>query len=125
MGNARIETVFITGGLIFLLLGMAFGMWMGAHEDFQLADAHAHMNLVGFVIPTLYGLIHRAFPGMAASRLSWPQLAAHFLGVLIMVPGIVIVIQTGYPTFAIAGAMVVILATLLFAFVFVTADKSR
>jgi hypothetical protein len=125
MGKARIETVFIGGGLIFLLLGMAFGMWMGVREDFQLADAHAHLNLVGFVIPTLYGLIHRAFPGMSVSRLAWPQLVVHFVGALIMIPGIVIVIRTGHPAFAIAGAMTVILATVLFAFIFATADKSR
>lgn len=125
MGKAKIEIVFITVGLITLLLGMVFGMWMGAREDFQLADAHAHLNLVGFVVPVFYGLIHRAFPAMAASRLAWPQLGAHFLGVLIMIPGIVIVIQTGQSAFVIAGAVVVLLATLLFAFIFLTADKSR
>lgn len=125
MGNARIDVAFITAGLIILLVGMAFGMWMGAHEDFQLADAHAHLNLLGFVVPTLYGLIHRAFPAMAKSRLAWLQLIVHFVGFLIMIPGLVIVIQTGHPAFVIAGAIVVFLATALFAFIFETADKSR
>ena len=123
--DVRIEVVFITAGLIILLLGMAFGMWMGAREDFQLADAHAHLNLLGFVVPTVYGLIHRGFPAMAASRLAWPQLFAHFVGLLIMIPGLVVVIQTGNPAFVIAGAIVVLLATLLFAVIFVTADKSQ
>ena len=27
--------------LVFLIGGMTFGLWMGAREDFQLADAHA------------------------------------------------------------------------------------
>lgn len=125
MGNIRIETVFITAALLILPIGMAFGMWMGAREDFQLADAHAHLNLLGFVVPTLYGLIHRAFPAMAASRLAWLQLIVHFVGFLIMIPGLVIVIQTGHPAFVIAGAMIVFLAALLFAVIFVTADKSR
>ena len=58
----RIDVTFISFGLVFLICGMVFGMWMGATQDFQFADAHAHLNLLGFVVPTIYGLIHRAYP---------------------------------------------------------------
>ena len=121
----RIDVTFIGGGLVFLIGGMAFGMWMGAHEDFQLADAHAHLNLLGFVISTLYGLIHRAYPDLARSRLAWPQCIAHFIGVLIFVPGIAIVTLTGNQFTVITGSTVIMLATLTFAFVFFTAAKSE
>lgn len=120
----RIDVTFIGGGLVFLIGGMAFGMWMGAHEDFQLADAHAHLNLLGFVISTLYGLIHRAYPDLARSRLAWPQCIAHFIGVLIFVPGIAIVTLTGNQFTVIIGSTVIMLATLTFALVFFTAAKS-
>ena len=121
----RIDVVFIGTGLVILFVGMAFGMWMGAREAFQYADAHAHLNLLGFVVPTIFGLVHRAYPDLARSRLAWPQCAVHFLGVLIFVPGIVIVSQTHNPAAAIVGGVLVMLATLTFIFMFLTANKTR
>jgi hypothetical protein len=120
----RIDVVFIGLGFVLLLCGMTFGMWMGAREQFQYADAHAHLNLLGFVLPTLYGLIHRCYPNLARSRLAWPQCVGHFLGVLILAPGIVMATQTGNPAAAIVGGILVLLATATFAFVFFTASKS-
>ena len=61
----RVHVVFIGLGLIFLVIGMAFGMWMGINQDFQYAAAHAHWNLVGFVTSAIYGLTHRAYPKLA------------------------------------------------------------
>jgi hypothetical protein len=121
----RIDVTFIGGGLIFLICGMAFGMWMGAHEDFQFSDAHAHLNLLGFVVTTLYGLIHRAYPSLARSRLAWPQCIAHFVGVLIFVPGIVAITLVSNQIVVIVGSVIVTLAALTFAFVFFTADESN
>jgi hypothetical protein len=120
----RIDVVFIGTGLVILICGMALGMWMGAHEAFQYADAHSHLNLVGFVIPTLYGLLYRVYPNLTSSRLAWPQYIMHFLGVLIFVPGILIVTRTGNQGVVIAGSVVVLLATITFAFVFFTTAKS-
>jgi hypothetical protein len=121
----RIDVTFISFGLVFLICGMVFGMWMGATQDFQFADAHAHLNLLGFVVPTIYGLIHRAYPSLALSRLAWPQCIAHFGGVLIFVPGILIDTLTGNKLAVIASTVVLILATLTYGFVFLTANKSN
>ena len=121
----RIDTVFIGIGLIVLFCGMAFGAWMGSTEDFQYADAHAHLNLLGFVVPTLYCLLHHSYPGLRRSRLAWPQCILHFAGVLTFVPGLFLVIRTGNPTVVIIGATIVMLATLVFGFNFFTADKSE
>jgi hypothetical protein len=116
---------FISIGLVFLICGMAFGMWIGAREAFQYSDAHAHLNLLGFVVPTLYGLLHRAYSNLGRSRLAWPQCITHFLGVLIFVPGIVVVTQTGNQAGVITGGILIMLATLTFGFVFLTARKSN
>jgi hypothetical protein len=32
------------------LAGMGFGIFMGIRQDFALAPAHAHLNLLGFVV---------------------------------------------------------------------------
>jgi hypothetical protein len=121
-GQMRIDVTFIGLGLVFLICGMAFGMWMGAREALQYGDAHGHLNLLGFVVPTIYGLLHRVYPDLVRSRLAWPQCIAHFLGVLIFVPGIVIVTVTGNQAVVIIGSVLVMLATLTFGFVFLTAS---
>lgn len=41
------------------LTGMALGIHMGIAQDFSLAPAHAHLNLLGWVTMALYGLYHR------------------------------------------------------------------
>src|SRR5215472_10037629 len=121
----RIDAVFIGLGVAILILGMAFGMWIGANGAFQYADAHAHLNLLGFVVSTLYGLLYRAYPDLERSRLAWPQCITHFVGVLIFVPGILIVTLMGNETPVIAGGILVMLAALTFGFVFFTARKSN
>src|SRR5258706_14857076 len=118
----RVHVVFIGLGLIFLVVGMAFGIWMGINKDFQFADAHAHWNLVGFVTSTLYGLIHRAYPKLADSRLSWPQCIVHVVGVLIFAPGIILVVATGQELGAIVGALTILTAALMFMFIYYTHD---
>jgi hypothetical protein len=120
----RIDLAFIGTSLIFLIAGMIFGIWMGAIENFQFASIHAHLNLLGFVIPTLYGLIYRAYPTLARSRLAWPQYIAHFVGLLIFIPGFVLVILTGNPTVVIPGAILILLATLTYGFIFFTGARS-
>jgi hypothetical protein len=119
----RIDVAFIGLGFVLLLCGMTFGMWMGAQEAFQYADAHAHLNLLGFVLPTLYGLLHRSYPSLKNSRLAWPQFIAHFLGILVFVPGIVMATVRNNPAAAIVGGIVVMLATATFAYMFFTASK--
>lgn len=118
----RVHVVFIGLGLIFLVVGMAFGIWMGINNDFQYADAHAHWNLVGFVTSTLYGLIHRAYPKLADSRLAWPQCIVHVVGVLIFAPGIIYVVATGQPIGAIVGALTILTGALMFMFIYYTHD---
>ena len=38
------------------LAGMGFGIFMGITQDFMLAPAHAHLNLLGFVTMFLSAL---------------------------------------------------------------------
>ena len=120
----RIDVTFISIGLAFLICGMVFGMWMGVRQDFQFADAHAHWNLLGFVVPTFYGLIYRTYPALARSRLAWPQLIAHFVGVPIFVLGIVLASVANNEVVVAVGSTMVTLATLAFGFLFITTARS-
>jgi hypothetical protein len=115
----RPQAVFITLGFVLVIAGMCFGVWIGLNEEFIFAGTHAHLNLLGFVTSVLYGLIHAAYPKLAGSRLAWPQCITHFVGVLVFVPGIAIVVTTGEPLVVAVGSTVVLLAALMFLFMYV------
>jgi hypothetical protein len=117
----RISQLFIVLGLCCLLVGMGFGFWMAANENFTFADAHAHWNLLGFVTSTLYGLVHRAYPRLSDSQLAWPQFALHAVGALATGPGVLIAIATGRSFLAMISGVMVFLAALTFLFMFLTA----
>ncbi len=48
--------------VVILLVGMIAGIAMGIRQDFTLAAAHAHFNLVGGVLLFLSGFITGCFP---------------------------------------------------------------
>ena len=56
----NVDRWFVLTGLGYGFAGMLFGIWMGIAHSLQFGNSHAHFNLVGFVLLTLTGLIHRA-----------------------------------------------------------------
>jgi drug/metabolite transporter (DMT)-like permease len=108
------------------VLGMAFGIFMGINQDFALAPAHAHLNLLGFVVMFLSALYYRAFPQAAASRLAVYQAVVSVVGAILFPIGIASVLLGGHDRFelvVVVGALVVFLGMVLFAvIVFRTAD---
>lgn len=54
----RISAAFFAFGVLCVLAGMLLGMHMGATQNFTLAQAHAHLNLVGWVTMALYGTFY-------------------------------------------------------------------
>ncbi|MGE0225239.1 MAG: hypothetical protein AB7F35_00190 [Acetobacteraceae bacterium] len=70
------------------LIGMCGGIMMAATQDFTLAPAHAHLNLLGWVTLALYGLFYRAVPEAAVGRLPQVHFWLATIGVGLMAPGI-------------------------------------
>lgn len=60
--------------VIYLLIGIAMGIAMGASKNFTLRPVHAHVNLLGWTTLALAGLIYSVFPQAGQSRLA----KAHF-----------------------------------------------
>ena len=46
----RVALAFFTVAPIYGLIGMIWGIVMGATEDHALSPAHAHLNLLGMVL---------------------------------------------------------------------------
>lgn len=108
----RIDDIYILVGLIWLVLGMGFGIWMGITQQFQFANSHAHWNLVGFAISVLFGLIHRAYPALRGSRLAWPQFFVYESGAVLLVAGKAMIDNGGSDTLVKIGALVTMLGAL-------------
>jgi len=47
---------FIVIGSIYLIVGITLGMYMGGAGDHTLAPLHAHINLLGFTLMTVFGV---------------------------------------------------------------------
>lgn len=69
-------------------LGMAGGIVMGMAQDFTLAPAHAHLNLLGWVSMALYGLFYQAVPEAAKGRLPFAHFWTATTGLVIMIPAL-------------------------------------
>jgi hypothetical protein len=66
--------IWIKLAVLYLVLGIAMGIGMGAAEDFRLHAVHAHINLLGWTTMALAGLIYTVFPEAGKSKLA----KAHF-----------------------------------------------
>jgi hypothetical protein len=92
---------------IYAVIGMAFGIYMGIKQDFSLMPAHAHLNVIGWLSISLYGLVLARFPAIAASRLAKIQGVIAHLGLLVFVPGVAAAIISDHQLeiFAILGSL--------------------
>lgn len=55
---------------LYLIAGMSLGAAMGATHQFALAPVHAHLNLLGWTLLALIGLILARFPHLGETRLA-------------------------------------------------------
>ena len=72
--------------MLCVLAGMSWGMWMGAHQDFTMAPAHAHLNLLGFVALSIMGTFYALAGDLAPVRLAWVNFVLSFGSVVILIP---------------------------------------
>jgi hypothetical protein len=103
--------------VVILLAGMLAGIDMGIRQDFVLAPAHAHLNLVGGVLLFLFGLYYRLIPAAGASTLAKVQGWLHIVGGILFPAGVAMVLLKG-PSFEaapIVGSLIVVAAMALFA----------
>lgn len=90
------------------MTGMALGIHMGIAQDFTLAPAHAHLNLLGWVTMALYGLYHRGVvrQNMIPVRI---QAGAGAVGACLMAGGLAAYLGFGNE----AGFMAVVVGSVL------------
>ena len=125
----NLERKFVLTGLVFLLIGMGLGLKMSAAQDFTLAPLHAHLNLLGFVLMTLFGICYKVWPKMQEGILGTVHYVVHTVTVAIALSLLYFILKDGAtygPKFGMFLDMVLGLTWLgiaLFAFLFLTRAK--
>jgi hypothetical protein len=102
--------------VVVLLVGMLAGIAMGIEQNFILAPAHAHLNLIGGVLLFLFGLYYRLVPAAGATTLAKVQGWLHMIGAILFPAGVAVVLLKG-PSFEaapIAGSLIVVASMALF-----------
>ncbi|GGW27998.1 hypothetical protein GCM10011452_15780 [Gemmobacter lanyuensis] len=84
----NISRSFLLIGSLYLLVGIGLGSHMGASGDHTLAPVHAHINLLGFVLMTLFGLAYRVMPAMGGGMLPKAHFWLHQAGSLVLLIGL-------------------------------------
>jgi hypothetical protein len=112
--------------VVVLLVGMLGGIVMGIEQDFALAPAHAHLNLIGGVMLFLFGLYYRLVPAAGTSRLAKVQGWLHIVGAILFPAGVAIVILKGASFIAapIIGSLIVTAAMALFAVIVFRSERA-
>lgn len=80
----NVSRSFILVASLFIILGVGIGMYMGASQDHTLVPVHAHVNLLGFVLPMAFGLTYHLFPAIGQSSLARAHFWLHLVGSLVL-----------------------------------------
>lgn len=79
---------FLVMGAVYLVGGILLGSYMGGSGDHSLAPVHAHINLLGFTLMTVFGLGYRLIPGLGAGTLPKVHFWLHQAGALFLLLGL-------------------------------------
>jgi cbb3-type cytochrome oxidase subunit 1 len=103
-----------SSAVLYALIGMAGGIAMAASRDHSLVAAHAHLNLLGFVGFSIFGLYYHLVPGARASRLGRLHVVTATLGLWLLIPGVAMVTLGLSEGPAVIGSLVTFVAMLMF-----------
>lgn len=93
----NISRGFLVTGALYLLVGLAFGMQMGASGDHTLSPVHAHINLLGFTLMTLFGLAYRLIPALNVGALALAHFWLHQIGTLALLVSLYLLMSGSIP----------------------------
>jgi len=108
---------FMLAGVLFVVIGMLLGLYMGPTQDATLAPVHAHLNLLGWATMMLFGLYYRSDAASAARPLANWQFWIAFVGMILFAVGLT-ALQLGSQGFefvVIVGAVISLISMLIFA----------
>lgn len=125
------SNTFLRLGVLFALIGVSLGYWMGITHQFVVSPVHAHINLLGWVSMFLYGLFYRAIPEAAQGVMPRVHLGLAAIGLPIMMVGLTFMLtavpglQPYVPPLMMVGPTMVLLGMFVFGFIVFRATGAR
>ncbi len=91
----RVSAAFFGVGVLAVLVGMVWGMMMGATQNMVTMPAHAHLNLLGWVTMGLYGTFYALEGPTLSSRLAWTNFVVSTISLVVMIPSLAMFLSHG------------------------------
>jgi hypothetical protein len=115
-GMPKVSLAFFSIAPIYVLIGMAGGIYMGASEDHTLAPVHAHLNLIGFMMMSVMGTFYALAGDKASSKLAWANFWVLNLALVVMIPMLALVVLGNKSVIPILGVseILAVLAVLIY-----------
>lgn len=105
---------FMVPGVISVLVGMGWGLYMAGNGDHVMMPAHAHLNLMGFVSFAIFAFYYHMIPGADAGTLPKLHFVLSLSGLVVVVPGIALSIQERTDALAAVGSIISTLGMICF-----------
>jgi heme/copper-type cytochrome/quinol oxidase subunit 1 len=84
----QLSNWFLRLAVLYFVAGISLGLFMAASHDHSMFPVHAHLNLLGWVTLSLFGLYYRVIPSMAGTRLArvhfWIYVPAHLVQMVLL-----------------------------------------
>ncbi|MBK1793913.1 hypothetical protein JHL21_05320 [Devosia sp. WQ 349] len=105
--------------VIFLIIGICFGLYMSISTDHRFTGAHAHLNLVGWVTSALFGIYFALNPSKATGQLVRAQFWIFVIGVVIMTLALALLLagNAAMVPLVAGGSMITFVGVLLFSYI--------
>jgi hypothetical protein len=91
----RVSAAFFSVGVLAVLVGMVWGMMMGATQNMITMPAHAHLNLLGWVTMGLYGTFYALEGPTLSPRLAWTNFVVSTVSLVVMIPSLAMFLSHG------------------------------
>lgn len=108
--------MFFVAAALFALCGMVWGIQMSASHDHSLSPAHGHLNLISFVMMSIFGNYYALTPHAARSQIAGLHFMLTTAAVLVLTLGIALAISGRTEVLAQIGSVLAVLSTALFGF---------
>ncbi len=111
--------------VVYFVIGVIFGMYIGMNKQFQLTSVHAHVNLLGWVSLALAGVIYCLFPAASQSRLGKMHFWLHNIGLPVIIIGLYLELApiVATPLIPIGGTIAILGIVLFMANLFVNVKE--
>jgi len=115
----EIDRTYVAVALLWAVIGMLLGLYMGIAADNKLLTMHVAIMLPGFVTLAIYGMIYRLWPAIKRARLARAQFWITVLGSAAIVVGSYFYVMSGSIPLVATGSVVMIVGAALMSWLFI------